>query len=225
VDKRIIMYNFINMMISKKTKYELLTILKKKKLFGLEYVNNIEFSTKEIRKHSLPHSLGNLNEYIANCSLCDLSKTKVVANFSKGNFESKMVVVSINYDLNTGKLEFLDIPNTLDVDINDIYMTNILKCTVSKYKDNLDEEIEKCIGYLEHEISILNPKIIITFGNAFKYMMKNDDDILDISGNLYNYKGIKIVPLLDIEFISKNPSYKDKMSIDINKIKNIMEKQ
>jgi len=113
----------------------------------------------------------------------------------------------------------------LSIDINHIYMTNILKCTVKITKDSHDDEIYQCLHYLEQQIKILKPKIIITFGIAFKYLMNNNDDIIDVSGNLFEYNGIKIIPLLGLDFINKNPSYEEKMISDLKKIKIIMDEK
>ena len=83
--------------------------------------------------------------------------------------------------------------------------------------------IEMCLEYLRKQIEILKPKIIITLGISFNYLMKNDEKIVDVSGNIYNYNNSKLVPLLDPEFIYKNPSYKAKLFNDLKKIKLLME--
>ena len=113
--------------------------------------------------------------------------------------------------------------NTLKININDIYMTNILKCKSKINKNNLDDEVAKCISYLEMQILILKPKMIITLGKSFEYIMKNNEKIINISGNIYNFKDIKLIPLLDPLFINQNPSYKEKMVKDLQKIKNILD--
>ncbi|MDC0932587.1 uracil-DNA glycosylase family protein [Arcobacteraceae bacterium] len=216
------------MNITEKVKIELLQILKMKKIFGLEYMNQLDFQNYTSMESNLPSSLEVLNEYVSNCSLCELSKVKTSTSFVKGNMNSKILIVTLNDTLDKEK-EFTYVENTfqevLKLSINDIYMTNILKCNTDKYKENFDTEVSKCIHYLEQQISLIRPEIIITFGTSFKYMMENKDVLTDISGNLYNYRGIKLIPLLGIDFISKNPSYKKRMFNDIIKIKNIMDEK
>ena len=216
------------MKITKEVKLELLNRLKMDKLFGYEYIEQFNVEQYSAIKNNLPSSLEKLNEHVLNCSLCSLSKTKKSISFYKGNENSKILLISLHDNLDTKKEfnYFKDILNDVaKIDINDIYMTNILKCNVSNYKNNLDDEIHQCIHYLEQQITLIKPNIIITLGNAFKYILNCNDLLTDVSGNLYSYRGIKLIPLLGIDFISKNPSYKDKMFKDMSKIKNIMDKK
>jgi len=55
--------------------------------------------------------------------------------------------------------------------------------------------------------------------------MNNNDKILDISGCLYEYGTIKVVPLLGLDFLNKNPSYKINMINDLKKIKKLLDKK
>jgi DNA polymerase len=216
------------MNITEEKKRKLLQILKMQKLFGVQYINQLDFQDYKTQQIILPSNLETLNEYVSNCSLCDLSKSKTSTSIAKGNKDSKILAVTLTGTLDNEK-EFSYVRNVfLDVlkyDINDIYMTNILKCSVNNNKENFDTEVSKCIHYLEQEISLIKPKVIITFGISFKYMINNHDILTDVSGNRYNYRGTELIPLLGIDFISKNPSYKDRMFKDIVKIKNIMDKK
>ena len=212
------------MNITDEIKNEIITLLNKEKLFGFEYIDNFDFNEKRVLNNQLPDTIETLNEHISNCSLCELSKTKSLSSFSRGNTESEIVLVSLSSEYDLSDKYFLDMKAVLNIDINDIYMTNILKCGSNKYKNNLDDEISKCIGYLEQQISILKPKFIITLGAAFNYMINNNEDVLNISANVYKYKGITLFPLLDVDFINKNPSYKNKMFTDLKKIKITMDK-
>lgn len=214
------------MIITKETKYQLLHLLKSKKMFGVEHVQTISFQEEKDQLNKLPTDIESLYEYASNCSLCKLSKTKISFDFDRGDRKSEIILISLNNNYDHEK-EFRNfkkiIEKTLCININHIYMTNILKCTVDVSKDNLDDEIYQCLNYLEQQIKILKPKLIITFGIAFKYLMNNNDDIVDVSGNLFEYNGIKTVPLLGLDFITKNPSYKVKMISDLKKIKKIMD--
>ncbi len=46
----------------------------------------------------------------------------------------------------------------------DVYITNIVKCRPPKNRDPLPDEIEACKPYLEAQIRLLNPRIIVTLG-------------------------------------------------------------
>ncbi|MGE5556838.1 MAG: uracil-DNA glycosylase [Methanocella sp.] len=48
----------------------------------------------------------------------------------------------------------------------DLYITNIVKHITPKNRRPLDDEIEACLPYLEAEISIVKPKVIVLLGKA-----------------------------------------------------------
>ena len=216
------------MNITKEKKQALLHLLKSKKMFGIEHMNSINFKEKIVYTNELPLEMNILEEYVSNCSLCDLAKSKSSFDFAVGNENSKIVIITLKSIVNNKK-EFDDLKlmceKVLHTDINHIYMTNILKCNVKIEKDNLDDEIKKCLNYLKQQIRIIEPTFIITFGDAFKYLTNNNDDILDLSGNLFEYNGINTFPLLGLDFIMKNPSYKEKMFNDLKKIKKTMDEK
>jgi uracil-DNA glycosylase family 4 len=87
----------------------------------------------------------------------------------------------------------------------------------------LSSEIELCKGYFDKQIEISKPKTIIALGSVFNYIMKTNENIIEISGKMYDYKGIKFIPLIDPEFIYKNPSYRPNVYSDLKKIKNLLE--
>lgn len=216
------------MNITKEIQTKLIHTLKMKKLLGAEYVRNMNFSYKRNENITLPNTIVELEEYVKNCSLCELSKTKKVSLFANGNIFSKVYIIGLNYNYNNEK-EFILIKNmiekVMEISIENIYMTNILKCNSTKLDNNYEKEVNTCISYLQQQISLGLPKIIITLGNAFEYLIKSKEQIFDVSGNLFSYNGIDLIPLMDPNFIYKNPSYKEKMFKDLKKIKNIMEEK
>jgi DNA polymerase len=108
--------------------------------------------------------------------------------------------------------------------IDKIAFINIVKCSIKSDINIADDIIDKCIDYTKKQIDIGSPKLIVTLGNVYNYMTKKRYNISEISGNISKYNGIDIFPILDPEFVMKNPSYKNKMDQDIEKLRKIMEK-
>lgn len=216
------------MNISKQLQDELVHILKMKKLLGIEHIASINFTLSKKSKNLLPTTMQVLEDHVQNCSLCELYKSKISSGFGIGDFTQDVYIVGLDYKFELEK-EFMMIKNVcekvLELNINEIYMTNIIKCSTNKNSVNLNNEIDICIDYIEQQINIAKPKIIITLGDAFKYLMKNSDEITEVSGNKFSYNDTTILPLIDPVYISKNPSYKQKMFTDLKKIKTIMEER
>jgi len=66
--------------------------------------------------------------------------------------------------------------NEVGLDMDEIYITNILKCRPPMNRDPLPEEIEKHKAYLIKQIKEIKPKIICSLGNyATKFFMAHGD--------------------------------------------------
>jgi uracil-DNA glycosylase len=209
-------------------KCEILELLYSYKSFGIEYIDSLNYDKNEKEKFQLPNTIEQLEIEAFHCSLCDLSKDNTQFEFGIGNKYSQIYVIGVNQYQFASELVFNSfknmIENVLLLNFNDIYITNIIKCATKQNISKLNKSIELCENYLFKQIEIVKPKLIIALDFAFNYLMKSDENIVDISGNNYEYKGIKLIPLLHPEFVYKNPSYKDRMFNDLKKIKSLMEK-
>ena len=205
---------------------QILDVLYKFKISGIDYIDSITVDNK-FQELKLPNNIEDLKSHIKYCSLCNLSKKSDNIVLGSGDHNSDIYIISPspNYIKNDIILEILQnmVEKVLLLSYDDIYVTSILKCDISSSLSRLSNEIESCIGYLDKQLEIAKPKIIIALGDVFNYMMKTDENIVEISGKIYDYKGIKIIPLIDPEFIYKNPSYKQDVYNDLKKIKSLME--
>lgn len=187
---------------------------------------NITKLDSNIKK--LPDTFSKLEDVVQNCSLCNLSKEKISCGFGKGDCSSDVFIVALNESEFENEAVFETLKNmvqkVLMLDMEDIFLTYILKCTVTKIPKQPDDQVGFCMDYLKKQISIAKPKLIITLGEAFNILLKKNENITDISGNLYRYNNIKTIPLIHPLFIHKNPSYKQKAFNDLKKTKLILEK-
>ena len=210
---------------TKVEKEKMINLLNKYKLCGIEYIEPLNLNKTDVRKDDLPNNIVELENYVNHCNICELSKFKNNSLFSIGKIDSDIMIIGTNCDFLNENINLLlksIIENVLLIEFNKVYITNILKCNTNNV-ESISKPIELCKDYLTKQIQLVKPKLIVTIGSAFNHLLSNDDNIFDISGNLYEYNGIKLIPLLDLEFIYKNPSYKQDMFNDLKKIKIILE--
>lgn len=60
----------------------------------------------------------------------------------------------------------------------DVFITNVVKCRPPGNRDPLPDELTACSGYLERQIQVINPKVIVTLG---RYSMAHFWDNAKIS--------------------------------------------
>lgn len=208
-------------------KSEVLKLLDSYRYFGIEYIDAINCKlNKNISK--LPNTIDELIMDVSHCSLCDLSKSDEKFVYGVGDSLSNIYIIGTNHYLfksNQVMQTFKDmIEKVLLLKFNDVYLTNIVKCSTKENITQFHNAVDACENYIYKQIEIAKPKIIITLDFAFNLFMKSDEKLMDVTGNIYDYNGIKLIPLLHPEFVYKNPSYKQRMFKDLTKIKNLLEK-
>lgn len=210
---------------TRKEQKKILYVLKKYKEFGLEYLEPLNFGIPHYDICDLPDNNQKLFEYINHCSLCELSKFSSNKTIGIGDYSSNLYFVGTKIEFGNKNIYNLlknIIEKVLFLEMDQVYVTNILKCDCIKKENSYISSIESCKNYLLKQLELNKPKYIITFGDAYNYIMKSDETIFDIRGNQFIYKQSIVVPLIDIEFIYKNPSYKNDMYDDLKKIKEMI---
>lgn len=221
--------NYVQLAMTNEQKSELLNIVNSYKYMGFEYLDSLTFNKREFEKNTLPDNIDQLENYVSHCALCTLQSNRDQFIFGLGDKNSKIYIVGLNHFSLKSDVIFDSFRNMCEkvllVNMDEIYITNILKCSVNLNSSQVEESIEICIDYLKKQLELAKPDIIITLGEAYNKMMNSNENISDISGNIYDYNSIKLLPIMHPEFIYKNPSYKLQMLNDLKKIKNILEKQ
>jgi DNA polymerase len=83
----------------------------------------------------------------------------------------------------------------LGIDRYQCYITNVVKCRPPKNRNPLPEEIASCRGFLERQIDLVSPKVIVTLGNvATRAILGRREGITTLRGMEFSWRGISVVP-------------------------------
>ncbi|OGH99357.1 MAG: hypothetical protein A2039_00975 [Candidatus Melainabacteria bacterium GWA2_34_9] len=153
------------------------------------------------------------------CYKCDLSKTRTNVVFGEGVFSSKIMLIGEGPGQNedeTGKPfvgkagKFLDkFLETQDISREkNIYICNIVKCRPPENRVPTNEEMAACREYLDAQIQLMRPKIIILCGStAVKAMLGVKSGITKIRGQWFEGPfDAKMMPLLHPSYLLRNQS-------------------
>jgi len=217
-----------------KEKRKLLNQLQKNKSLGLQYFSPNIF--KKTYSNALEASnLCQLEELTLSCHLCQKAKIKNQVIFARGNKNSKIMILlpqvtsqddKVNFSP-SGKIEeiLIDILGKyLGLKLNDLYITNILKCQMGNFSPSYDD-ISSCKKYLDKQIELISPKIIISFGlECYNYLFNDEIEYSKILDQNIFYKGTRIFICQSLELLIRNPSFENKLKNDMQKICQILEK-
>jgi len=115
-----------------------------------------------------------------------------------------------------------------------VYITNILKCRPPKNRDPRPEEIKACTPFLEKQLEILKPEIIVTLGrhSAIYFLSKlgySVRGITTVRGKIYYARlwdrNVRILPTFHPAATLYNVKLKDSLSKDFNLLKMEIEQQ
>ena len=113
---------------------------------------------------------------------------------------------------------FLKILKAIELDINDFYATNIIKCRTTDYEAI---EVSKCLPYLNDQLDIVKPKIILIFGFFVANIIfkKNENVEYYRLHQGQSYKGVPVYITYNPEEMIKNESLKRPAWQDLQKFK------
>ena len=117
-----------------------------------------------------------------------------------------------------------------------VYIANIVKCHPMKNPENPElkgndrpptpEEMQTCQPYLDEQIKIISPKVIITLGaSSTRALLKTDDVISSLRGNFAEYMGIPLMPTYHPAALLRNPKLKKDVWHDMQKVMALVNKK
>ena len=146
-------------------------------------------------------NLQQLQEQCQRCHRCALADTRTNLVFGDGNPDAKIMLIGegpgeqedlqgIPFVGRAGLLldQMLDI---IGLDRSKYYICNIVKCRPPRNRDPLNIEQDSCIGWLEEQIRMIEPKIIICLGRiAACRLIRSDYKITKEHGRWEQHNGI-----------------------------------
>jgi uracil-DNA glycosylase len=79
---------------------------------------------------------------------------------------------------------------------SEVWITNVVKCRPPGNRDPLPDEVETCTSnYLQHQIKILNPSIIVTLGRFSMSLFFKGAKITQIHGQMQKVEDRFVIPM------------------------------
>ena len=118
--------------------------------------------------------LKELNNQILNCEKCKLYKTRINVVAGEGNSKADIMFIGeapgrkedesgLPFVGSAGKI-LDELIQSIGLQRSDIYIANVVKCRPPKNRDPLPEEIDSCREWLDRQVEIIKPKLIVLLG-------------------------------------------------------------
>ena len=177
-------------------------------------------------------TLEQLNDMICNCTNCVLHKGRNKFVFGSGNPNADIMVIGEGPGAEEDKqgLPFVGRAGQLLTDIlkaikfsrEEVYIGNIVKCRPPDNRTPLPEEMETCIPYLQKQIELIKPKLILCLGlTAAKGLLKKKESLTALRGQVFEYEGIKTMVTFHPAALLRNPNWKKDCWVDVQKFRKL----
>jgi DNA polymerase len=92
---------------------------------------------------------------------------------------------------------------------SEVAIANVLKCHPPGNRDPLAGEKAACTPWLERQIELLDPKVVIALGQpAAGYLLDSDAPLAQMRGRVLDWKGRKLVATYHPAFLLRSPESK-----------------
>jgi DNA polymerase len=181
---------------------------------------------------------------IQQCDKCQLHKTRKQALSGKGNQSADLMFVVLAPELAddasgillSGEANdlFSRMLAAIDVSIDDVYVTSLLKCAVPAQYTVLPLELQQCNTYLKQQIQLIQPKLLVVLGDtAIRCLLQKDaklDDFRELINvdpttdvlSVNNYESVPLFVSYSPQELLQQPEYKRKAWLDLQQLQKII---
>ncbi|GAB4137974.1 MAG: hypothetical protein Fur0015_09540 [Ignavibacteriales bacterium] len=177
-------------------------------------------SEKQEENYIKTESLEEFNSQINSCMKCELGKTRNKFVFGVGNPNADLMLIGeapgaeedaqgIPFVGRAGKL-LTDILRAINFSRDDVYIANILKCRPPNNRDPLPTERSTCFPYLDKQIELIKPKVILCLGRIAGNTLLNKSEPMSLlrGGNIFQYQNIPVMVTYHPAALLRNPNWK-----------------
>jgi DNA polymerase len=159
------------------------------------------------------HDWPQLRERVAACTRCSLCTTRTQTVFGVGNTSAEWLVVGEApgaeedrrgepFVGRAGQL-LNSMLRAIGLARDQVYIANVLKCRPPHNRDPLPSEIAECLPFLERQISLLNPKIMLVVGRIAAQNLLRTEATLGRLRQQVHVFGATRVPMI----VTYHPAY------------------
>ncbi len=166
---------------------------------------------------------------IRGCARCPLHRTRTHAVPGEGDVHAAVMLVgeAPGYEEDRQGRPFVGASGRyltealarVGIRREELYITNVVKCRPPRNRDPRPPELEACSEYLERQIELVNPRIIVTLGRYSMQRFFPGQRITRIHGRIRNIgRGRVAMALFHPAAALRNPAWREQFEADLQKL-------
>jgi uracil-DNA glycosylase len=177
-------------------------------------------------------TMAEVEDQIRGCTYCDLHRTRTNAVPGSGNWSAEIMFIGEAPGFHEDRSgepfvgaagKFLnEMLESIGLDRSSVYITNVVKCRPPGNRDPLPDEISACSGYIDRQIELIDPKVVVTLGRFSMSRWFPKERISRIHGKPKRFGNITVVPMYHPAAALHQGSLKATIEADMQKLPQIL---
>lgn len=176
---------------------------------------------------------------IQHCRICPLHESRKVSTEGKGGLQPDLLVVGdwLNHDPGVEStmlfgeeqdLMLYRMIAAINLQPSEVFVTNVIKCSVPGTCIPASDQIETCLSYLKQQIAILSPRVICSMGtSASQTLLGTNRPLISLRGRFHQFqagggRAMPLMPTFHPSYLLKNPEMKQPTWNDLQAIRKIL---
>lgn len=171
-----------------------------------------------------------LAQDVSSCAKCELHTSRTQTVFGAGNKNADLLIIgeAPGRDEDVQGEPFVgragQLLNAMLAAIgfqrDQVYIANILKCRPPNNRDPKPEEADACNSWLQQQIELIQPGVVLALGRIAAHSLLNTDQSLGaLRGKQHDYAGIPLIVSYHPAYLLRKPAEKRKSWQDLKRIK------
>ncbi len=177
--------------------------------------------------------LESLYEEIRNCTRCRLHQSRTKAVPGEGPENARIMFIGEAPGFHEDRQgrpfvgaagQFLDeLLASIGLKREEVYICNVIKCRPPGNRDPLKDEIEACAPYLDRQLEIIKPRLVVTLGRYSLAKFLPKASITKVRGQPVKVGSIICYPVLHPAAALHQPRWREILEEDFKRIPKILE--
>lgn len=188
----------------------------------------------DVKQETRIETFEQIHAEIGDCTRCPLHTDRTHVVHTEGNRKARLMFVGeapgADEDVQArpfvgraGQL-LTKIIEAIGLKREQVLIGNVNRCRPPGNRAPMPDEAATCKPYLEREIAIVQPEVIVVLGNtAMKNLLDTREGITRARGRFHDYKGIKVMPTFHPAYLLRDPSKKRETWEDLKMVRDYLD--
>ena len=180
-----------------------------------------------------PMSLDGIRDTLGDCTRCKLHQGRTTLVFGVGRADADLMFVGeapgrdedlqgVPFVGRAGQL-LTKIIESIGLTRDEVYIANVIKCRPPQNRDPEPDEVETCEPFLFDQLAVIQPRVVVALGAfAVRTLLKSEQPISRLRGQVFDYRGAKLVPTFHPAFLLRSPDRKRDVWEDMKKVRALL---